>query len=316
MKKTWMVIAVMLTTLNVPAETLLTEDFEYAQGELLTDHTWFTQWGDASAISVTNGLNFEGYAGCGIGNAAVIDVAEGNQLHKSFTQVTEGSVYVAFMFQPVKAYQEGYFICLRDNKIDNQTYNFNARIFINTYGELGFTFAQNGNKVYHNQVLDASKTYLVVLKYTINTGANNDAASLYVLDTFADTEPAKPFIGPLTDATATDINPANMVLRGYSTDIWLVVDGIRVATTWEEAVKFGVCASGVHSTLINDNKLYIQNSSVHFEVTEENTIMSIYDVTGKCLKQEILTEGHHDITLQKGCYILRLNNQVKKFIID
>ena len=63
MKKQWLVIAALLTTLTAPAATLLTEDFDYAQGEVLTDHSWFTQWGAASAISVTNGLNFS--ADCG-----------------------------------------------------------------------------------------------------------------------------------------------------------------------------------------------------------------------------------------------------------
>lgn len=316
MKKQWLVIAALLTTLTAPATTLLTEDFDYAQGEVLTDHNWFTQWGAASAISVTNGLNFEGYAGCGVGNAAVLDVAESNQLHKAFTPVTEGNVYVAFMFQPIMAYKEGYFFCLRDNKLDNQTYNFNARVFMNTDGKLGFTFAQNGNKVYGDQVLDASKTYLVVLKYTINAGANNDAAALYLLDTFSATEPSEPFIGPLTDATAIDINPANMVLRGYSADIWLVVDGIRVATTWEDAVKGGVCTNGISTPLLNDSKIYVQNGSVHFEVAQPNTTIKLYDMTGRCLENEILSEGSHAIMLQKGYYLLQLGHQIEKIIID
>ena len=316
MKKQWLVIAALLTTLTAPAATLLTEDFDYAQGEVLTDHSWFTQWGAASAISVTNGLNFEGYAGCGVGNAAVIDVAESNQLHKSFTQVTEGNLYVAFMFQPIMAYKEGYFFCLRDNKLDNQTYNFNARVFMNTEGQLGLTFAQNGNKIYGDEILDAAKTYVVVLKYTINEGSNNDAVSLYLLDTFSETEPAEPFIGPLTDAASLDINPANIVLRGYSADIWLVVDGIRVGTTWEDAVMTGVCANSVPNYSVNDSKIYVENGSVHFEVAEPNTTTKLYDMAGRCLRNEILAAGNHAIMLQKGCYILQLGNQIEKIVID
>lgn len=316
MKKHWLIIAALFSTLTAPAATLLTEDFDYAQGEVLTDHSWFTQWGAASAISVTNGLNFEGYAGCGLGNAAVLDVAESNQLHKSFTQVTEGNLYVAFMFQPIMAYKEGYFFCLRDNKLDNQTYNFNARVFMNTDGQLGLTFAQNGNKVYGTEVLDAAKTYLVVLKYSINDGPNNDAVSLYLLDTFSETEPTEPFIGPLTDVASLDINPANIVLRGYSADIWLVVDGIRVGTTWENAVVAGVCANSVTNHSLNDSKIYVENGNVHFEVAQPNTTMKLYDMTGRCLQRTNLDEGNHTIILQKGCYLLQLGNQIEKIVID
>lgn len=318
MKKTWMAIAVMFITLSVSAETLLTEDFDYAQGELLTDHTWFTQWGTPAAITVTSGLEFDGFAGCGIGNAAVLDVAESQQLHKSFTEVTEGSIYVAFMFQPTIAYTEGYFFCLRDNKLDNQTYNFNARVFINAFGQLGLTFANNGKKVYNEQVIDAATTYLMVLKYTVNAGANNDAVSLYLLDTFTDTEPSEPFIGPLTDAAAKDINPANIVLRSYSSDVWLVVDGLRVGTTWQDAVKAGDCPpnTALRPTLADNHNLYVQNSQVHFEITEPNSSIALYDVTGRCLKQEVLKAGQHALTLVKGSYILQINNQTQKFIID
>lgn len=316
MKKQLLVILALLATLTMSAATILTEDFDYAHGEVLTDHGWFTQWGQASTIGVTNGLIFEDYAGCGVGNATVIDVEESNQLHKSFTQVTEGNLYVAFMFQPIMAYKEGYFFTLRDNNIDAQTYNFNARVFINTENQLGLTFAQNGNKIYGNEILDAAKTYLVVLKYTINEGSNNDAVSLYLLDTFSETEPAEPFIGPLTDAASLDINPANIVLRGYSADIWLVVDGIRVGTTWQDAVVAGVCANSIADYAMNDNNIYVEHNNVHFEISENNTTMQLFDMVGRSIQHENLSAGAHTISLQKGCYILRLGDKTAKIVID
>ena len=107
-----------------------------------------------------------------------------------------------------------------------------------------------------------------------------------------------------------------MVLRGYSADIWLVVDGIRVGTTWEDAVMTGVCANSISNYSANDSKIYVENGSVHFEVVQPNTTIKLYDMTGRCLENEILSEGSHAIMLQKGYYLLQLGHQIEKIIID
>ena len=194
------------------AEVLLEENFDYPQGEFpLEESGWYTQWGGASSLSIGEGLTFEGYAGSGVGNGVMIDADDSNNPHRAFKQVTEGNVYVAFMLRPSTAYKKGYFLTLRDEKVnDYYSFNFNGRVSVNESGQLGLTFANNQNAVYADEVLDGNTTYLVVLKYTIVEGKNNDNVSLYCFDKMPDAEPATPLVGPLSDAAKVD-NPAEEV---------------------------------------------------------------------------------------------------------
>ena len=174
------------------AEVLLEENFDYPQGEFpLEESGWYTQWGEASSLSIGEGLTFDGYACSGVGNGVVIDADDSNNPHRAFKQVTEGNVYVAFMLRPSTAYKKGYFLTLRDEKVnDYYSFNFNGRVSVNESGQLGLTFANNQNAVYADEVLDGNTTYLVVLKYTIVEGKNNDNVSLYCFDKMPDAEPA------------------------------------------------------------------------------------------------------------------------------
>lgn len=225
---------------HLRAEVLLVEDFTYNIGELLTDNGWYTQYGDASGIGVTNGLSLPPYASSAQGNAALIDCKSGSsQAHRAFKEVTEGNVYAAFMLLPSINYKKGWFFSLRDDKAraDNYSeFNFNGRVLLEADNRIGLAFADNQQAQFADTPLDNNTTYIVVLKYTICEGNNNDAVSLWVLEKPVREEPATPLIGPLQDAGKKDIAPANVVLRGYDADGWLVVDGIRIATTWQEAV--------------------------------------------------------------------------------
>lgn len=226
---------------SLHATLLKVEDFDYPISTELCQAGWFTQWGAMSDMVVTGGLELAGYAGCGVGGAALIDVDSGsNQPHLAFTKQTSGDVYVAFMFQPIWVTKRGYFFCLRDDQINAITYNYNARVFLNENNQLGLTFADNQKAVMATDALDYGGIYLLVLKYHIVEGANNDQVSLYV---FAADEArpalekdATPLFSGISDAAKTDICPAHVVLRGFDKDGYLVVDGIRVATTWTEAI--------------------------------------------------------------------------------
>lgn len=259
------------------AETLVVEDFDYAVSTPLTScGSWMLQYGGDSHYSITSGLEFYGYEGCGVGGAALLDGKFSNdQPHLPFTKVESGTVYVAFLLQPSIVYKKGYFFCLRDDKINMSEFNFNARVSLDEDYHLGFTFADNQKAVYMNQSLDYQSVYLVVIKYVINEFANNDEASLYVFNPGAkkgdvlpfETEPAEPTIGPLTDSSKTDIKPANLVLRGFDADGWVVVDGIRVATSWEEAVKVNKTSDCGLLSAVDDAQ-------------EDDAIIAVYDLLG------------------------------------
>lgn len=294
MKKIFTLICMAMFAHFCFAEVLLEENFDYPLGDYLTDHGWYTEYESASAIGTTNGLSVLHYAPSGIGNAALIDcVSSGAQPHKEFNEVTEGDVYVAFMFLPSVNNKKGYFFALRD-KNTTSAYNFNARVFLDADYHIGLTFSNNQKAVFSDEVLDASSTYLVVVKYSIASGDGNDSVSLYLLQDAAKEEPATATIGPLYDESKQDINPANVVLRGYDGNGWLVVDGLRVATRWEEAV-------------LREKDTNVQNYSEDF--TQEECFL--YDCLGNCLgvySQELLNAQ------TTGVYIVKTNTSSRKVL--
>ena len=84
--------------------------------------------------------------------------------------------------------------------------------------------------------LEAEKTYLVVMRYHIVEGNSNDEISLYLFDKMPKELPSEPLIGPLTDPQAPDINPAHVAFHSFDDEGWLTIDGLRVATTFEDVL--------------------------------------------------------------------------------
>ncbi len=294
------------------AEVLLEENFDYPQGEFpLAESGWYTQWGEASSLSIGEGLTFDGYACSGVGNGVVIDADDSNNPHRAFKQVTEGNVYVAFMLRPSTAYKKGYFLTLRDS--DSYSFNFNGRVSVNEDGQLGLTFANNQNAVYADEVLDGNTTYLVVLKYTIVEGKNNDNVSLYCFDKMPDAEPAAPLVGPLSDAAKVDINPANVVLRGYAGAdyVELLLDGIRVATTWDEALGKQASAETVKAGGVSVVGL---KGALQLTAGKSEECV-VYTLDGRQAGSCQVAEGTTSLALPQGVYVVKVGAQTFKAVV-
>ncbi len=296
------------------AEVLLEENFDYPQGEFpLTEGGWYTQWGGASSLSIGEGLTFEGYAGSGVGNGVAINTDDDNNPHRAFKQVTEGNVYVAFMLRPLAAYKKGYFLTLRDGDVGGYSFNFNGRVSVNEDGQLGLTFANNQNAVYADEVLDGNTTYLVVLKYTIVEGKNNDNVSLYCFDKMPDAEPAAPLVGPLSDAAKVDINPANVVLCGYAGAdyVELLLDGIRVATTWDEALGKQASAETVKAGGVSVVGL---KGALQLTAGKSEECV-VYTLDGRQAGSCQVAAGTTSLALPQGVYVVKVGAQTFKAVV-
>ena len=294
------------------AEVLLEENFDYPQGEFpLEESGWYTQWGEASSLSIGEGLTFDGYACSGVGNGVVIDADDSNNPHRAFKQVTEGNVYVAFMLRPLAACKKGYFLTLRDGDVGGYSFNFNGRVSVNEDGQLGLTFANNQNAVYADEVLDGNTTYLVVLKYTIVEGKNNDNESLYCFDKMPDAEPAAPLVGPLSDAAKVDINPANVVLRGYADYVELLLDGIRVATTWDEALGKQASAETVKAGGVSVVGL---KGALQLTAGKSDECV-VYTLDGRQVGSCQVAAGTTSLALPQGVYVVKVGAQTFKAVV-
>lgn len=241
-------------------ELLMNEHFVYPTGDIpFTDRT---NDGDANAalpdwikvrpanagIKVyTPGLEFSGYPGSGIGNAARIDnTRPGNiyafNLSEPQDDAFEGSFYVSAMIR-VDAYPAaGQFnrpIMFVDWIPEAGTADFLSAIQVsNDDGNVKFGIKYGPGDGMSDVTPEIGKTYLVVLKHTVtDTDPDNDnnTASLYIIDAeIPATEPATP------DATmATPIGDARKVkaitlVNDNSAASLYVVDGLKVAKTWED----------------------------------------------------------------------------------
>ena len=218
------------TTTKAPT-LLLSEDFDYLDGTVLTtsgsvDPT--TGWSTHSIASPANdiditvpGLTFDGYVGSGKGGAARVDNT-GSDINKAFTAQSSGVLYVASIIKINANTSAGYFYHLGKNVIGT---SFFSRVWVNaTANGINIT---NGSTAPSSYItVPNSAPFLLVLKHSFATNKTD----MFVLNSFSATEPVTPNV--TIDETLTDIG--SVALRQYSASQNIIVDGIRVTTTWSD----------------------------------------------------------------------------------
>jgi DNA/RNA endonuclease YhcR with UshA esterase domain len=230
------VSALMLgATLSTQAQ-LLTEHFDYTAGTTLTSNGWVAHSAaGTNPMTVGSGsLTFPGYAPAPIGGAGVC-IGNSEDINKSFPYVTSGNVYASFLLRVDTIGGAGYFFHFMDTAASSA---FRARTFFqadasnaNAYN-LGLTF-NNSTGVFDTTEFMLGDTILVVAKYIIVPGIDNDSVSLYAFEangSFA-TEPTTPLLGPVA-GTAGDIEPGRLALRQFNSSTDLTVDAFMVDTVW------------------------------------------------------------------------------------
>ena len=224
------------------ATSLLTEDFSYTTGTAATANGWTAHSvpGTNSILVTTPGLSSSGYAGAGIGNAVTITTS-GEDISKSFSAVTSGSVYAAVMVNVTSTQTTGdYFFHL----MNFGTTTFRGRVFVRkdpTTTNFAFGIARSTTTpVYSANSFVPGTTYLLVVKYTFVDGASNDVVQLFIDPTPGAAEPAATLTATDADATEPTQLSGVGIRQGTAANAAVVqVDGIRVATTWAEAVATG-----------------------------------------------------------------------------
>ena len=197
---------------DVPATRLFTETFNsYTAGnELYTASkgVWLLYGSNPEApIEVTaKSLEYKDYSAA-TGNCVTLgNVANGQDLWCSVgtdKTVKTGSIYTSFLLNVSEAptSKQGYFLSYfnqsKAGMKDKGSSSEYGRIFIlgdaadKTKYELGITrFTAVKDVVKASSTLDIGTTYLVVLKYTIVEGGNNDVVELFINPAVNGTEPA------------------------------------------------------------------------------------------------------------------------------
>ncbi|MBN1463868.1 MAG: T9SS type A sorting domain-containing protein [Paludibacteraceae bacterium] len=208
----------------------LSDEFDYTLGTNLTDNGWTAHSGAGSnPITVTSSLTYADYVSSGIGNAALLDNT-GEDVSKIFESVSTGTVYYSFLVNVTTAV-EGYFIHLA-----NSPTIFAARVFVknsSSPGKINFGISNTSTASYAATPtdFDPSTTYLIIVKYDLTTSD----VSLWV---FSSGVPATELDAGTPEHTntgsgLTDIS--RICLRQYNSSQDYVIDGIRVATSWNDA---------------------------------------------------------------------------------
>ncbi len=302
----------MMGSFSTPAAVPFYEDFAYPAGDNLTSHGWVAHSaGGTNPITVNDGgLTFPAYPSSGIGNAALL-FGNSEDDHRLFESQSADSVYMAFMVNAADN-PNGYFLHFGTNPY---SFNYRGRIYLegtNPNLEFGLAFATESPVVTANNY-SLSTTYLVVLKYTIVAGTDNDQVSLYVFDSAAPpTEPAVPTIGPITNGGTSDIDPGAVSFRKYNTAQNVVVDGIRIAKMWSDVVPVELTsftASAGSKSITLNWKTSTETNNRGFEVqrkTSNSGWTDISFVNGNGTSTQSHEYSYTDNNLESGKYSYRL----------
>ncbi len=242
-------ILALLTLISVPsiAQNVLTEDFIFDPVDSLEKSGDWERSGINTEFNIkisAPGLEYKDYIGSARGNTCKIsNNGNGDIVYRNFSsEITSGSAYMSFMFQVDSlpdSFTEGY--CISFNPNTGGT-NLNTALHVRRTSSNSFqlgirklTSVQYGSKNF-----DVHKTYLIVLKYTILAGSNNDSSSVYVFsDVLPQSEPNQPHAASTEGDDYT--GQASVYLNNnYAQDgikgCDIKIDGIRVGTSWETSV--------------------------------------------------------------------------------
>ncbi len=220
---------------------IFSEDFPYGLGVPITSTgNWFAaSAGGTNPIATTPGLTYPGYIGSGIGDAVRFTTTGEDDSSSIVSRPTSGTVYASFMVNLSIAQAAGdYFFAM-----STSGNAFDGRVYARSSGagfQFGITKANEALVNYTSGVYNFFETYLVVVKYQFNGGANDDQVSLFVFDTLSPPpmiEPA-PTVGPITATSADAINLSRVLIRqGSASNAPAgVLDGIYVDVSWNNNV--------------------------------------------------------------------------------
>lgn len=304
MKKTF-IFAILLTFMSaLNAAVLLTEDFNYTAGTAIGNVEGWTTTGD-----ITSGdgrlvsdvvLNYSNAGGDYIlsGSKSLKHNYTSNKTgntngtqylsYRSFTKVESGAVYLTYMYKPDDKQSQGNGELLG---LTSGTTNPSARPWAGklTSGDasgetyrLGLTMRSSSNSdiVWGSGEYSKDDVLLLVLKYDIT----NASASLFINPTLGTTdEPTADITDNNDNSPRTKIDAIMFRNQGANKSNYYV-GGIRVSTTWAEAVEVmpNIVGEAYIKTDFNDNTWgdITPTSSAYNLGTYPSSVINGFDLHG------------------------------------
>jgi len=205
----------------------------------------------------------------------------------------------------------GYFFHLDSNPVSSSV--FFTRVWINATGDgIGFGAVTSPAVEPSYFATTVNTTYLIVIKYDITS----KLSSLYVFSTMPTTEPTTA-TATFTE-TATITNVGSVALRQYTfsgstTNENVIVDGIRVATSWNGL--FGTYTD-LSTPKAEALSISLAGTTLTVKDVAEGSIVDVYSTLGAKVQSAQLVNGAVQLNnLSKGLYIVRVGNQSSKIMM-
>lgn len=300
----------MAMTLTANGETYLAESFDYAEGNLYGNGKWVKYGKKITApVQVANSpLTFAGYQDNAVGNAVRLTKESGEYCQVLFrdkgTDAAKGTVYYSALVNvselPSGSRTAAFMALTGANSLDATKFgdaeagSEGAGLFAQASGE-GFKLGVSRNVANLGNVKTSvawadeecalGTTYLVVVKYEIIDGADNDRISLWINPAKGDAEPAASVVADEESAESlADVR--GIELRQGSSSVAktpvAVIDEVRVASTWDE-IFTPAKADAVETPEITITDMTADFGKVYKGLTYTKTI----NVKGKNLKGDI-----------------------------
>ena len=302
--------ATMAMTLTANGETYLAESFDYAEGNLYGNGKWVKYGKKITApVQVANSpLTFAGYQDNAVGNAVRLTKESGEYCQVLFrdkgTDAAKGTVYYSALVNvselPSGSRTAAFMALTGANSLDATKFgdaeagSEGAGLFAQASGE-GFKLGVSRNVAnlgnvktsvaWADEECTIGTTYLVVVKYEIVDGADNDRISLWINPAKGDAEPAASVVADEESAESlADVR--GIELRQGSSSVAktpvAVIDEVRVASTWDE-IFTPAKADAVETPEITITDMSADFGKVYKGLTYTKTI----NVKGKNLKGDI-----------------------------
>jgi hypothetical protein len=251
MKKICILLTAIFIIINNNGEALaqlLMENFDYGTtpGDLIIiTSNWTIHSGTGVPEQYQpSGLAYNGYLGSDIGGSVAFASGSGSRqdINTQFSEsvATSSNVYVSFLINLTTAGTNDYFFHLGPHALGT---TFRARVFARdtssgTGWALGLSKSSEIATLDTSTILNYNQTYLIILKYELNTSASDDdQVTIYVYDSGVPaSEPGSPIvtIGPVGAGVSSD--PADIgtvAIRQGSSSAAGTIDGIKVGTSWD-----------------------------------------------------------------------------------
>jgi hypothetical protein len=237
MKKYFAFLFFVCVSLNY-SQLILEENFDYPVGDSLSWHDWITyNSGNGGILIEDYNLTFPGYPSVS-GKSVKID-ADGIDYYRNLGYEYEsGTFYLSLLIKVEDATtsQGGKeiieFATSTLNRYAGKLYM--KEVVKDTSFKFGLSKTSD-EPLFIDTVFSYNKTYLVVIKYILNSGSGNDRASLFIFeDEIPVTEP-EPDIKMDSTSTTEPSNISAIALRQEITTNKAYIDGIRVSTSWNQA---------------------------------------------------------------------------------